>query len=370
MFQFFSCFLLLLPFVVFGKPIEVKLNAKAAILMNADNGKVIFAKNPNRAHPPASMTKLLSALVFLNEYNGSLDTLIKADKKMLGAISEKKKIDSNYSYPSYYIEFNSSHIGIKAGELLSVSDLLQAMLIATANDASNIIANYLTGSIDQFIDKMNHYQKNLGCKYSNFTNPHGLHHPEQVTSAKDFAIIALEALKNPIVMEYVRKTHFKRPKTNLQAQTTYAQTNLLLRKGKYKYEPALGLKTGTTKIAGRNIVAYAEKNGRKLIAVILGGKTNHDRYHGVTKLFEEAFNEPKVKRKVLAKGSQKFSKKVANGRGAMQAYLDSDLSIDYYPSERPNVKAYIDWDETVVAPIKKRRCDWRGSSYFGWCNCS
>lgn len=343
----------LISYGVEAKPLDIKLEAKSALLINADSGKILFSKNPHEKIGPASTTKILTALVFIEAYEGKLDKVLTAQKEALGAVSAKKKKESNYTLPAYYQEFGGTHVGIKTGEQLTVLDLVHALLIPSANDAANVLAMELDGTVPQFVDRMNRYVQDLGCQESYFLNPHGLFHPEQLTSASDLCLMARKFIAHPLLKEISSKPFWKRPQTNLQKPTFYAQNNALLRKGKNFYPYATGIKTGYISASGYNLVASAENGQRNLILALLGEPSSKVRFEEAKKIFDMAFNEGQVTHKILTAGVQDFETKVKKSFSKVQGELEEDLLITYFPSEKPDISAYIDWKESLKAPIKK-----------------
>jgi len=151
-------------------------------------------------------------------------------------------------------------------------------------------------------------------------------------------------LKNPIFKTIVSTSRYKCPQTNLEYERTFVQTNRLLRSGSFSYSKAIGVKTGTTQAAGKNLVAAAEENGRCLIAVALGYRNGRtELYRDVTKLFETAFNEPKMRRYLLKKGLTDLSTTVVGTGRKLTTTLPKGLSYDYYPAEECAVKARVTW---------------------------
>ena len=343
---------LFLPVFLFAEPLNVSVNAEGAILMNADTGAILYEKNAKSAFYPASITKVATAAYTLHLVGNKLDKKIAADQESLASISEEAKRRSNYTLPAYWLVPGGTHIGIKKGEELTLRDLIYGMMIASGNDASNVIAQDLGGTIPHFMEDMNVYLQSLGCKNTTFCNPHGLHHPKHVTSAYDMAIIAREALKNPSFREVVSSLRYARPKTNKQEATTLVQTNRLLKKGKHYYSKALGVKTGYTSQAQNTFVSAASNGNRTLIAVLLKSKERDDLFQDTVKLFEAAFNQPKVRRTVVKAGPQKFVLEHDGAVSQIKTYAKEDLVLEYYPAEETKVKGLLYWDK-VSFPIGK-----------------
>ena len=151
----------------------------------------------------------------------------------------------------------------------------------------------------------------------------------------------------------VKMTRYERPKTNKQQAVTLHQTNkLIVPTSAHFYPYATGGKTGYHRRARHNLAATAEKDGRRLIAVVLSCEKKENRFHDTKKLFEAAFQEEKTVRSVLARGAQAFQREVSGGKTAVSTYTKEALSLSFYPSEEPEMRCQLVWDK-VVPPIKK-----------------
>lgn len=347
----FTCFLFAFTFLE-GKPLDVSVGAESAILINAETGAILFEKNSHKPLYPASITKIATAIYALNVRGNKLDKLIAAEHDSVASISEAELERSNYTLPAYWLIPGASHIGIKRGEELSLQDLLYGTMIASGGDASNVIAHYIGGTIPTFMKLLNEYLQEIGCRDTVFKNPHGLHHPDHVTSAYDMAILTREAMKDPTFQKIVKTVRYPRPKTNKQMPTTLIQTNRLLKRGKLYYSKAIGVKTGYTSKAQNTLVAAAKDGDRILIAVLMKCKEREKILKDAVKLFEEAFKEKKVRRKLLASGPQKTVLKVPHASGKIKTYLKDSVTLDYYPAEAPKIKCMLHWDK-IELPIEK-----------------
>lgn len=329
-----------------GEPLSLSIGAEGAILINGKTGAVLYEKNSQLPIFPASTTKISTALYVLNRYHDRLDEKAVATQDTLASITPQAKKMSNYRSPPHWLETDGTHIGLKKGEEMPLYDLLRAVLISSANDASNVIAKHLGGTIPKFMEGVNHYLKEIGCLKTQYNNPHGLPHPEHMTTPYDLAIMAKEGMKDPLFREMVSTVRYTCPQTNLELERTFVQTNLLLRNGRSFYYPkAIGIKTGTTLAAGKNLVAAAEDNGRLLIAVAMGYKgSRNELYQDVIKMFETAFNEPLMRRLLLPKGEQKLTKVVAGGRGKLKTILPEGLYYDFYPAEAVPISVTVSWE--------------------------
>lgn len=333
---------------------QIKFNCRgqAAILMNADTGTILYEQDAYTLYYPASTTKVATALYALTQAGDKLTAEITAEQDSLASITQDAKRKSNYTVPTYWLEPDGMHIGIKKGEILTLRSLLEGMLIPSGNDAANVVAQAVGPSIPEFMEGLNAYLKSIGCEQTHFLNPHGLHDPSHQSTAYDLALIAAEALKNPVFCEIVAKTRYVRPKTNLQAGTTLLQTNRLLRPGKHHYAKAIGIKTGYHAKAKSTFISASRSDDRTLIAVLLGYKERPEMFEDAIALFDKAFNQPKVQRRYLKAGPQTFSLDIPHGSRPLQTYLAESLTLDFYPAEDPQAKCLLLWDAPVL-PVAK-----------------
>lgn len=259
------------------------VNAKAAFIMDANSSKVLYSLNPDQKLYPASLAKIMTALVVLDYVNGNYDSLV------------------TFSYNSVTrdIDKNSVTIGASAGDQLSVKDCLYSLLLPSANDAANALAEYVAGSINDFALLMNEKAKNLGLTNTHFVNPSGLHDDNQYTTASDMATILQCALSYPIfaqISSSVSYRHapirrYKNPdNSNNQVLNT---TSILVPGSGYYYNGILAGKTGHTTNAGYNLAAAAKKNGMTLICVVLGCSKDKIRYQETKSLFDFHFSNYK-----------------------------------------------------------------------------
>lgn len=357
-FSFLAIFALFCSGFLEAKQLTCNVNAKCALVMNADTGKVIFAKNAHEQHYPASTTKIAIGLYTIKHYSHLMNQQIRCSQEALKCVTEAEKSKGNYSkYPSYVLETDMSHMGLKVGEVMSFRDLLLGMLVVSADDASNVIAETAgNGSIERFMAGVNNYVAQLGLKNTKFFNPHGLHHPEHVSTAYDIALLMHEAAKDPKFVEIVKMARFERPHTNKQKAVTLHQTNKLVVKTSEHYYPyVIGGKTGYHRRARHNLASVAEKDGRRLIAVVLNVEKRAHVFQDSKKLFETAFAEQKVSKMLLPHGAQSFQCEVRGASSAsklLSTYTTEALTHAYYPSEEAEVRCQLVWEE-LSAPIKK-----------------
>lgn len=225
-----------------GVPIP-SVSARSAILIDADSGATLCSKDPDKRMPMASTTKIMTALVAIE--NGEPEKKVNVSPLAVGV--------------------EGSSVYLYEGEHLTVEDLLYATLLESANDAATAIAVEIGGSVEDFADMMNQKAAELGLKDTHFTNPHGLDDPEHYTTARELAIIAAAAMKNDKFREIV-STHKKTiPLNGTEGVRLLINHNKLLK----SYDGAIGVKTGYTKKSGRCLVSAAERDGLNLICVTL-----------------------------------------------------------------------------------------------------
>ena len=218
-----------------------QISARAAALYEPETGTFLFEKNSSNRLPMASTTKIMTALVALE--NTSLDVLVAVDDSAIG------------------VEGSSAYL--RQGDVLSMEELLYALMLSSANDAAVAIACHVGGSIEGFATLMNDKARSLGLTDTHFENPHGLDSDEHYTTARDLALIAAEALRSDILREI--SSTYKKSFITEDRSRTYINHNKLLR----LYDGAIGLKTGYTKRCGRCLVGAAERDGLRFITVTL-----------------------------------------------------------------------------------------------------
>ncbi len=269
--------------VSYKVPFEVA--SQAAYLVNTDTGDVIYEKNADKQMYPASLTKIMTAILAIEAVKDLEGTMVTA--------------------PGYvYDEFAGvgvSTADIRRGETVSMMDLLYALLLPSACEAGNIIADYVSGGdIPAFVDSMNRKARELGAVNTHFANPHGLFDSSQVTTAKDMYRIAQYAMTLPVFEKICSTPSYTMPVTEKHPGGNWYihHTNKLLVKGSpYYYEYAKGIKTGTLPEAGRNLISTASKNGYNYLLVTLGapyenadGSNTNKSFTDAVSLYEWAFS--------------------------------------------------------------------------------
>ncbi|MCL2603371.1 MAG: D-alanyl-D-alanine carboxypeptidase [Defluviitaleaceae bacterium] len=257
--------------------------AGGVVVMCADTGLVLYGNQEHTEFYPASITKVMTALVVLDHVQD---------------LSERVTFSHNAVFS---IPRNSSHISMDVGERLSVYESLHALLLRSANEVALALAEYVAGSVEEFTELMNHRAAAIGANDTRFVNPTGLPATGHVTTAYDMALIMREAVRlYPVFTEIISTRQFAIPPTERQAETRFVNTtNQLIRPGTPYFNPSvIGSKTGWTHAAGNTLLTYAEHEGRKLIVTILQG-SGTDPFRETTSLLDYAFQLPYEERIVF-----------------------------------------------------------------------
>lgn len=269
---------------------QPQIHAKAAIVMELGSKKIIYQKNAHQPYSPASATKLPAALYALKKGVCDFSSIATADRDTVGSITKKYSLDHKYKYPSHWLVLGGTHMQIDIGEQLSFKDLLYGMLLVSANDASNVIAKHVCGSVPAFMHELNDYLRRLGCKNTHFKNPHGMHYPKHLTTAYDMALVACEAMKEPDLLKILKTQTYHIPATNKKdARIIHNENKLLSKKSVYYYPYALGGKNGFNDSARHTMVAAAKKGEKTLVVVVMQCPNKSKKYEDIIKLFEYGF---------------------------------------------------------------------------------
>ena len=255
-----SCVMMLAFTSKTGAAENISLSAKAAVLIEAETGTIILAKNENQKLPMASTTKIMTTLLTL----------------------ESGDLDKVYAVPDEALMTEGSSMGLCFGESVTKNELCYGMMLPSGNDAANTAALLISGSFESFAQRMNRRAAKIGMKNSNFVTPSGLHDEKHYSTAFDMALLTREALKNERFSEICRTKSIKLSSDGFQSDKYLSNTNRLLT----KYQYCIGVKTGFTDEAGRCLVSAAERDGVKLIAVTLNAS---DDWNDHIKMFETGF---------------------------------------------------------------------------------
>jgi D-alanyl-D-alanine carboxypeptidase (penicillin-binding protein 5/6) len=240
---------------------------KSAIVIEQDTGKILFAENANKELPPASMTKVMTLLLIFKALQNH-------------QISLKDKVNVS----EHAASMGGSQVFLEPGETMTVDEMLKAICISSANDASVAMAEHIAGSEKAFVANMNKEAKQLGMRHTHFVNPTGLPVPNHYTTAHDMVVMARALLNHPQVLHYTSK-YEDYLRENTDKKFWLVNTNKLIK----TYPGADGLKTGFTNEAKYCLTATAKRNGMRVVAVVMGAPTPKERNKEIAGLMDNAF---------------------------------------------------------------------------------
>jgi len=307
---------------------QLDIKAKSAVLMEASTGKILFEQNSHERLRPASVTKVMTMLLIME----ALD-------------SNKISLDDMVVCSEYAASMGGSQIYLEPGEQMSVHDLLKAIAVASANDASVAMAEHISGSEQAFVAAMNEKAKQLGMNDTNFVNCNGLDTDGHYTSAYDLAIVSRELLKHPKIFDYT--TIWTDSLRN--GEWSLANTNKLIR----FYTGANGLKTGSTSKALYCLSATAKRDDMQLIATVMASPTSKDRFADATKLLDFGFANYAVAHGTSA-GEKLGEMQVLKGiNNRVDMIISSDFDVLVPKGKQGNIEKKIEVSDTVLAPVDK-----------------
>ena len=320
-------FIIQLP-IAAGEGGEPEITAQAAIIIEASTGRVVWEKNADERHYPASMTKMMTGILALEQMNLRSEVTMSPE----AAFTE------------------SSPLGVLAGERIRADELVTGMLLESDNGAAVALGEAMAGSVSAFAGLMNDKAEKLGMKDTHFVNPNGLTHAEHYSTARDMAKLARYAMGNPqfrdIVCQKESIIRWEAPRTKFyKAQNT----NELLG----KYEGMTGIKTGWTNAAGGCLAAGAKRNGVELIVIVMKTPTAKDRFKDAEKLLDYGFEHVKMTR-ALSKERTQRKVWVANGvQASAQLYPARDIEYPLINGEdKSRYSLAYDVPKVVSAPLK------------------
>jgi len=254
-----------------GWPEGPQIEAASAIVMDLDTGTILYSKQATEKQYPASITKIMTTLLLIE--NCDLDETI------------------TFTEVVYDIESGSTHLGIQPGEEMTLRDCAYGIMLASANDIANGVAEYIAGSVSAFADMMNEKAEELGCVNTHFSNPHGLYSDDHYTCAYDIALIAQAAYANETFREIVGTTEYIIPETNLsgEARSFLNHHKMLQSDSEYYQDWCTGGKTGYTSQCLNTLVTYGSKDGMNLVSVILRVNGAGKAYAESTEILEYGF---------------------------------------------------------------------------------
>ena len=323
----FFCLLFALPIVSVSALSEEDISAPSAVLMDASSGKILFEKNPHDQRPCASITKVMTLTLVME----ALD-------------SGKIHMDDTVTASAHAASMGGSDIWLEEGEQMSVDDMIKATAVASANDAAVALAEFVSGSEEDFVQAMNDKAQSLGMTDTTFKNCNGLDEEGHITSAYDVALMSRELIKHKEIFDY----------TSIwldslrDGATQIVNTNKLLR----SYNGITGLKTGTTGDAGSCISATAERDGLSLIAVVLGADSGKQRFSDAAALLDYGFANFKSRELSLSDTLEPIP--VEGGMKDSVKIQCSDTAVLTAPKgEGEGIEQSLDIPDVITAPVSK-----------------
>lgn len=323
---------------------EPNINSEAGLLIEIKSGNILFSKNANAKMYPASTTKMMTAILTLE--NCELNEKATVSKNAINLV------------PSGY-----TNAKLVAGEEMTIEDLLYGLMLNSANEAANVLAEHISGSIEAFAELMNAKAKELGCTNTHFVNANGMHNENHYTTAEDLAKIGIYCMKNEAFRKIVSTVEYELPATNLYTKNDriMKNTNALINpKSQYYYEYAIGIKTGFTTQAGNCLVSYAQKDGTEIICITLkaGSSTGSSSYRFADSknLLEYGF-EAFSNQEIIKKGKIIETVQVKNATNETK-YLNivtKDTISDFISNNirLSDLEAKTNLDTELAAPIAK-----------------
>lgn len=301
---------------------EPEINARSAIVIDFDSGRVLFEKNAYIKRPMASTTKVMTAIIALENCD----------------LNEVVTVSRNASL------VQGSTINLAAGEKLTMKELMYGLLLRSGNDAAIAIAEHIGGSVDGFAQKMNDKARDIGAYNTRFTTPHGLDETGHYSTAYDMALIARYALKNPVFNDIVGT------KSIQVGKRTMSNTNEML----WGYEGADGVKTGYTGKAGRCLITSATRDGRRFISVVLFCDSRDQRALSSKKILDYAFG--KYFPQTLIKSEYIGYVPVIRGyEKNVPVYVEKTVTLPVTEGEKSELYTRISMPESLHAPIRQKQ---------------
>lgn len=325
----------------------LNIYSEAAILIEAKTGKILYDKDIYSRKYPASTTKILTAIIAIEECD--------LEEKVTASYSAVHSVKSGYTIAD-----------IQEGETFTVKELLNVLMLQSANEAANILAEHISGSTEGFSKLMNQKAKEIGCLDSNFVNANGAHSEEHYSTAYDLAMIAKYCMQNETFRELVKTEECSLPTTEMfEEERVFRNTNSLMQaNSRYYYPYCNGIKTGYTTPAKNCLISSSNKNGFELISVILHAESTEDglsaRYVDTINLFEYGYNNFK-KDKIWEE---------YNITGIVENVNKNEEITDRFVGEKTEKQEVIESEEvteTVTGAIKKEyNSPEKNTEFIGW----
>ncbi|KGX83310.1 D-alanyl-D-alanine carboxypeptidase family protein [Pontibacillus marinus] len=311
---------------------ELVESAKSAILIERDTGEVLYEKDANQTLPPASMTKIMTMILVMEALNdGSL------------------KLDEKVRASEYAASMGGSQIFLEPGEEMTVDELLKGVAVASGNDASVALAERISGSEEEFVEKMNEKAIDLGLENTQFQNTTGLPADNHYSTARDMALMAKELLKYEGITEYT-KIYDDYLRKGTDNEFWLVNTNKLVK----FYKGVDGLKTGFTREAKYCLTATAKKNDMRVIAVVMGAETPKKRNAYITTMLDYAFNHYETES--LYKRFQPVDqlKMIRANNPEIDVVTSESVSVLKKKGQKiENVEREVKYNDTIELPLKK-----------------
>jgi len=312
-----------------GWPEPPELTSEAAIVMEASTGSILYNKNAYDAYYPASTTKLMTSLLAIEQC--PLSDIVTCSKASVESIG-----------------WDSSRIGLVAGESIDMENALYAILLASANEVSYAVAEHIGGTVDYFVSLMNERAKDLGCVNTSFVNPHGLDHESHYSCPYDLALIARKAIEYTTFRRVSGSYNHKIPETNKNEHRWISNTHPFIKKN-VVYEGVFAGKTGSTSKAGNCLVTCAERNGMTLICVIMKAPNSATVQADTKTLLDYAFKNFKLTPLTSTEGSVKNAFPVLfEDEEALISDVSSPLSVSDTSLVLPGGISYDDLTRKVT----------------------
>ncbi len=316
------------------KETGMKVKAKAAVLMDAVSGEVLFAQNAHKKLPPASVTKVMTMLLILE-----------------GCDSGKIRLSDTVTISERAASMGGSQMYMEPGEQHTVEELLKGVAMVSANDGCVALAEHLAGSVEMFVEQMNKRAAELGMKDSHFVNTNGLPVANHYTSAYDIAVMSRALIAFPETAQWFTKWQdtIKVGLPGKEKEFGLTNTNKLIK----QYPGAIGIKTGFTQDAGYCLSGAAERDGTRLIGVILGCATSNIRFAEIKRLLDYGFsNYESVK--IAEKGQVQKALKIEKGTPSkVDVIMEDDAAILVKKGNKNRIKTKIEMDGYIKLPLKR-----------------
>lgn len=298
-------------------PVGPQISAEAAILMDADTGTILYSKNINEKLYPASTTKIMTCLLAMEQ--GNLDDMVEFTNEAV------------FSVPA-----DGSNMGMDVGEAITLEQCLYGILVGSANEVANAVAEHIGGTIDNFVDMMNERAVEMGCTNTHFVNANGLYDDDHYTTVYDLALISCAFFQDEMLCKIGNTSRYHFEPTATQPDDFYLNNKHKLITGEVAYEGICGGKTGYTNEARQTLVTCAEQNGMKLICIVFK-EESPTQFTDTVELFDYGFNNFQVKN--ISENEDKYD---IEATGFLQ------IGNDIFGSSKPILS--IDTDSYVIIP--------------------